>query len=71
MCTYAHVYIQTCMCIHIHTIYVHIYIYIYIIHTYIGKLACPRDCPIQIDAPIIDQVDDSCIPYTPNPKPQP
>ena len=22
-----------------------------------GKLLCPRDCPIQIDAPIIDQVD--------------
>jgi hypothetical protein len=26
-------------------------------NTFWGKLLCPRDCPIQIDAPIIDQVD--------------
>jgi len=26
-------------------------------NTFWGQLACPRDCPIQIEAPIIDQVD--------------
>ena len=42
------------VCVYIQYMYIHMYIHI---HTYIGKLACPRDCPIQIDAPIIDQVD--------------
>jgi tetratricopeptide (TPR) repeat protein len=26
-------------------------------YSFWGKLSCPRDCPIQIDAPIMDQVD--------------